>query len=171
MPDRLSLRRTLLLVALAFGLAFAVQAPLGGGSSAAEPAAKQSAPGLVASAPTAEPDLSLAAAGTVPALRDPRQPRRRRVRTRKPARKNHSSVRRVVKVAPKLAPAPVMVTAPVRPTPTATPRYIAPAPRRSTPAPKPKPKPKPAPAPTPEPSSEFDSSSDSTSEFDSSGGS
>ena len=159
MPDRLSLGSTLLLVVLAFGLAFAVQAPLGSGSSAAKPAAKQNAPGLVAGAPTAEPDLSLEAAGSVPALRDPRQPRKRRVYTRKPTRKKPSA-RKVVKAAPKLAPAPVMRAAPV-PTPTAAPRYIRLAPPRSTPAPKPKPaapKPTPAPTATPVTSGEFDSS-------------
>ena len=162
MPDRLSLGSTLLLVVLACGLAFADQAPLGSGSSAAEPAAKQNAPGLVASAPAADPDLSLEAAGTVPALRDPRQPRKRRVHTRKPTRKKPSA-RKVVKAAPKLAPAPVMRAAPVAPTPTVAPRYIPPAPPRSAPAPKPKraaPKPKPTPAPTATPvtSGEFDSS-------------
>jgi hypothetical protein len=162
MPDRLSLRSTLLLVVLAFGLAFAVQAPLGSGSSAAEPAAKQNPPGLVASAPTAEPDLSLEAAGTVPALHDPRQPRKRRAHTRKPTRK-------VVKAAPKLASAPVMRAAPVAPTPTAAPRYIPLAPPRSTPAPKPKPAaPKSTPA-TPVTSGEFDNSGD-LGEFDNSGG-
>jgi hypothetical protein len=164
MPDRLSLRSTLLLVALAFGVAFAIQVLLGGGSSAAQSAAKQSAPGFVANAPGAQPDLSLTAAGTVPALRDPRQPRKRRVHTRKPARKKKPSVRRVVKAAPTVAPAPVMGAAPVLPTPTAAPRYIPPAPRRSTPAPRPKPaapKPKPAPTSTPQASGEFDSSGES----------
>jgi hypothetical protein len=166
MPDRLSLGSTLLLVVLAFGLAFAVQAPLGSGSSAAQPAAKQNPPGLVASAPTAEPDPSLEAAGTVPELRDPRQPRKRRVHTRK----KKPSARKVVKAAPKRAPAPVMRAAPVRPTPTAAPRYIPLARPRSTPAPKPKraapkPKPTPAPAATPVTSGEFDNSGD----FDNSG--
>ena len=63
MSDGLSLRTTVLLVALAFGLTFAVQALLGGGSSAATPAAaKQSASKVVADAPGAAPDLRLAAA-------------------------------------------------------------------------------------------------------------
>jgi hypothetical protein len=153
MPHRLSLRSTLLLVALAFDLAFAIQALPGRGASAAQPAAKQSAPGLVAKAPGAEPDLSLVAAGTVPALRDPRQPRKRRVHTRKPARRKKPPVRMVVTATPELAPMLL--------TPTPAPRYIPPAPRRSTPAPRPKPaapKPKPAPFSTPETSGVFDSS-------------
>jgi hypothetical protein len=150
MPDGLSLRTTVLLVALAFGLTFAVQALLGGGSSAAKPAAKQRVSGFVADAPGATPDLRLVAAGTVPALRDPRKPE---VHKRKPARKKKRAVRKVVKAAPKFTPAPVM-RAPVRPTPTAAPRYIPPAPRRSTPAPKPA---APKPTPTP-PSGDFDTS-------------
>ena len=140
MPIRLSLRSALLLVALAFDLAFAIQALLGGGSSAAQPAAKQSAPGFVANAPGAEPDLSLAAAETVPALQDPRPPARKKRRVRK------------VRPAATVAPTPV---ASVSPTPTATPQYVLPAPKRT---PTPTPKPKPTPTSTPEVSGEFDSS-------------
>jgi hypothetical protein len=146
MPDRLSLRPALLMVALAFGVAVVSSALLSGGSSAARPAAKQSAPRVVTDAPGAEPDLSLAATKAVPALRDPRQPRKRRA----PAR-TKASARKVVNAAPKVTPAP-----PVSPMPIATPRYVPPAPRRSTPAPKPKPKP--APTSTPQGSGEFDSS-------------
>ena len=144
MPDRLSLRPALLMVALAFGVAVVLSALLGGGSSAAQPA-KQSAPRVVTDAPGAEPDLSLAAAKAVPALRDPRQPRKRRA----PARKKKASTRKVATAAPRITPA-----APVSQTPPATPRYVPPAPRRSTPAPKPKP----APTSTPQTSGEFDSS-------------
>jgi hypothetical protein len=161
MPDRLSLRSTLLWVALTFGLAFAMQAPLGGGTSAAESAAKTGVPAVVANAPAAEPDLSLTTNATVPALRDARQPRKRRAR--KPVRSQTRSVRSV-EVAPMLVSAPVSAT----PTPTATPRDSAPAPQRSTPAPKPKAEPKPAapkPAPAPDPptSGEFDTSGDTPS--------
>ena len=163
MPDRLSLRSTLVLVVLAFGFAFAIQAPLGGDSSAAESAVKPRASEVVANTPAAEPDLSLTTAGTVPALRDARQPRKRHVRARKPARKK--TVRRGVKAAPKLAPAPVSSAAPRRPMRTAAPRGIAPASPRSTPAPKPKP----APTPASGTSGEFDSSGAPSSEFDSSG--
>jgi hypothetical protein len=142
MPDRLSLRPALLMVALAFGVALVLSALLGGGSSAAQPAAKQSAPRVLTDAPGAEPDLSLEATEAVPALRDPRK-------RRAPARKKKASARKVVNAAPKVKPA-----APVSPMPIATPRYVPPAPRRSTPAPKPKPKP----APTPQGSGEFDNS-------------
>jgi outer membrane biosynthesis protein TonB len=147
MPERLSLGSTLLLVVLAFGLAFAVQAPLSGGSSAA----KQHAPELVAGGPR----LSLAAA-PVPALREPRQSRERVVRARKPARKRKTSVRR--KVAPK--PAPTPVTSLVRPTPTPSPRFIPPAPKTRAPAPTPAPTPDATPEPTSTPvtSGDFDNS-------------
>ena len=167
MPDGLSRRTALLLVAVAFGLTFCVQALLGGGSSPARPAeAKGNASATVAAeAPAAQPDLRLVAAGAVPALRDPRQPRKRRAPASKPARKKKPSAHKVVKAAPKLAPAPVMRAAPVAPTPTVAPRYIPPAPPRSAPAPKPKraaPKPKPTPAPTATPvtSGEFDNFGD-----------
>jgi hypothetical protein len=140
MPDRLSLRSALLLIVLAFGLTFTIQALLGGGASAAKPLTAAGAPVSVAAAPGAEPNLSLAAAETVPALRNPRPPARKKRRVRK--------VRPVASVAP----TPV---ASVSPTPTATPQYVPPAPKRTaTPTPKPKPKP----TSTPEVSSEFDTS-------------
>jgi hypothetical protein len=148
MPDRLSLRSTMLLVVLAFGLAFAIQAPFGSSSSAAKPSAKQDSPALAVNTPGAEPDLALAAAGTVPALRDPLKPRKRR-------HKQHSAPK--VHKAPKVLPA-VTPTPTASPTPTATPRYIPPAPR-STPAPKRKPKP--TPTPTPQTSGEFDGAGES----------
>jgi hypothetical protein len=155
MPDRLSLPSTLLLIVLAFGLAFAIQVPQGADSSAAESAVEASAP--AAKAPSAEPDLSLTNAGAVPALLDPRQPGRRRARARKKA----PSGRTVVNLPPRLAPAPVKLTTPARPTPTPVP--IAPAAPRSTPTPKrkptlPAPKPKAKPTPAPEPAGEFDTS-------------
>jgi hypothetical protein len=156
MPDRLTLRTTLLLAALAFGLTFGTQALMGGGASAAKPAATQSAPEPVVDAPGAEADLRLAAAGTVPALRDPRRPRKRRVRARKPARKTRPSVQRTPKVSP-----PPMTPAPTaQPVPTAAPRYVPPAPRRVTPKPA-APKPTPAPTSPPPPSGEFDTTGDS----------
>ncbi len=144
MPDGLSLRSTLLLVALAFGLAFATQALLSGGSSAAKPAAKQSARGFVTNAPGPRVALSLAAARKVPALRDA-------------ARKRKPSVRRVVQAAPTVTPTPVMPAATMSPTPTATPPYIPPAPPRVAPKPVPTPKPTPPPTSTPPDSGEFDS--------------
>ena len=138
MPDRLSLRSTLLLVALAFGLTFTIQALLSGGKPTAKPLTAARAPVSVSAAPGAEPDLSLAAARTVPALRNPRPPERKKRRVRK------------VKPAPTVAPTPV---ASVSPTPPPTPQYVAPTPKR-----KPTPKPKPTRTPTPDASGEFDSS-------------
>ena len=151
MPNKVSLRTTALLIALAFGLTFAVQA-LGGGSSAATPTAKKSAVGSAADAPGAAPDLRLVAA-TVPALREPRKPRKPKVHHRKPARK--PTVRKVVS-APRYTPTPMTPAPRVQPTPTPTaaPRYIPPAPRHVTP----KPAPKATPAPTEAPSGEFDTS-------------
>ena len=155
MPDRLSLRSTLLLVALAFGLAFAIQALRNGGSPTTEPAAKESQHGSVASAPGAEPDPSLEAAAKVPALRDARKI---------VARKQKPSVRRVVQAAPTAAPAPVVPTATVSPTPTAALPSVPPAPPPVVRNPVPKPKstpapttvPRPAPTSTPPDSGEFD---------------
>jgi hypothetical protein len=142
MPDGLTLRATGLSVALAFGLTFAVQALLGGGSPAAKPAAKQRGAAFIADAPGAAPDLRLPAA--VPALREPRQPRKH---ARKPA-----PVVRKIAAAPTYTPAPA---------PTANPRYT-PTPRYIPPQPQPKPKPvtprsTPAPPSTPT-SGEFDTS-------------
>ena len=147
MPHSLTLRTTALLVTLAFGLTFALQALLGGGSPAARPAAKQSAAGFMADAPGAAPDLRLVAANVVPALREPRHPRKPKVHHRKRA------VRRVVR-APRVTPAPMTAAPRATPTPTAAPRYIPPAPRHVTP----KPAPKATPAPTEPPSGEFDTS-------------
>jgi hypothetical protein len=145
MPDGLSLRTTALLVALAFGLTFAGQALLGGGSSAAKPPAKRIAAASVADAQGAAPNLRLVAAASVPALREPRQPRKRKVHELKPA------VRDQVSAAPEFTPTPVTPAASVSPTPTAAPRYIPPAPPHVTPAPKPTARPTPS-------SGEFDTS-------------
>ena len=141
MPDGLTPRATGLLVALAFGLMVCIQALLGGDSSPGQPTeAKQNASAAVAAdAPAAQPDVRLVAAGTVPALRQPRKVRERRVRKRKRV------VRRVVRAAPTVKPVPAMPTATPEPVPTAAPRYIPPAPRQ-TPAPRPT-APKPTPAP------------------------
>jgi outer membrane biosynthesis protein TonB len=138
-PDKLSRRVALLLVAPAFGLTFAIQALSHEGSSA-EPAARHAAGGLVAR------DLQLAAAGTVPALRQPRRPRVHspKLSVTKPA---------PVTPAPAVQPTPAAPTATAQPTATPTPRSApTPAPRYVPPAPPP-----PSPAPTAEPpSGEFD---------------
>jgi hypothetical protein len=149
MPKRLSLRATVVLVALAFGLALAVQALLSGGSSAAAPVAQRSADGLLAEAPAAAaPDLTVPAAAAVPALREPRA---RRKPKPKPKR------RRVREAA---TPAPVVTAAPVvtpTPTPTPTPPTATPVPRAVQPAPRSTP----TPAPTsPPPEGDFDTTGD-----------
>ena len=146
MPNRLTLRATLVLVALAFGVASAIQSLLAGDSSAGKPAVHDG-PGFVTNAPGPGVAMSLAAAGQVPALRD--------------ARKKKPSVRRAVTAGPTVIPTPVMPAAPMSPTPTATPPDIPPAPPRYIPpAPSPKPatpEPSPAPTSTPPDSGEFDS--------------
>jgi hypothetical protein len=145
MPSRLTLRATLVLVALAFAAASAIQARLGGDSSAAKPAV-QNAPGVVTNAPGLKVAKSLPAAGQVPELRD--------------ARKKTPSLRRVVAAAPTVVPTPVAPAATMSPTPTATPPTIPPSPPRYVP-PAPSPKPAapertPAPTSTPPDSGEFD---------------
>jgi hypothetical protein len=145
MPDGLSARATVILVALAFGAAFTLQALLTAGSSAAKPVGKASAPVVAAVVPVVEPDLSLAAAGAVPALRDPRKPVRHK---KKPARKVGRK---------KVAPAPAAEVQPVA-TPTPTPRYTPPVAQPIRKPAAPKAKPKPTPKATPEPAGEFDTS-------------
>ena len=140
MPDRVTPRITVVLVSLAFSVAFGLQAL---GHSAAPKAAVKSEPSLTAERSGPRPDLSLASARSVPALRDPIKP--------KPKPKPKPKKRHVVVVAPP----PVHVVATPTPTPVATPapRYVPPAPRYVPPKPTPKPKPTPAP-----PSGEFDTS-------------
>jgi hypothetical protein len=150
MPNGLSLRTTVLLVALAFGLTFAIHALLDAGSSTAKPAARRDAPAFVASAPGAETDLALAGAVSVPALRDARMPREKHARRK--------AVESVGTAAPP-APRPVISAAPVPPAPTPAPRYVVPAPRYVAPRAPPKPRSTPEPETTaaPAPSSgEFD---------------
>ncbi len=142
MPDRVTSRITVVLVSLAFSVAFGLEAL---GQSPAPKAAVERDSTLTAEHPGPKPDLALAAARSVPALRDPIKP--------KPKPKPKPKKRRVVVAAP--PPVHVVATpepTPV-PTPAATPRYVAPAPRYVPPKPTPKPKPTPAP-----PSGEFDTS-------------
>src|SRR5512132_1487093 len=71
MRNRVTVRATLVLVAFAFGVAFAIQPPLGGESSAQRPTV-QDRPRVVTDAPG--PDVALSpAARQVPALRDARR--------------------------------------------------------------------------------------------------
>jgi hypothetical protein len=150
MPYRVSRRSTLIVVALAFGLTFAIRALLDADSPTAKPAALKNAPAFVASAPGAETDPALAEAVSIPALRGARTPRKKHTRSK--------AVESVETVAPP-APRPVIPTATEPPAPTPTPQYVAPAPRYVAPRPAPTPKSTPAPEPTatPAPSSgEFD---------------
>ena len=141
MPDRLTPRITVVLVSLAFSLAFGLQALAG---SAAPKAAVGSRPASAVEQPGPRPELSLTAAHSVPALRDPRKPKPKPKPKPKRKPKRH--------VVP--APEPAVVVAKPTATPTyvptpAAPRYVPPA---RTPAPTPK--------STPEPAGDFDSSGD-----------
>lgn len=145
MPDGLSLRTTALLMALAFGLPVAIQALRDAGSSTAKPATLTSAPG-------AETGPALAVAVSVPALGD--------ASTRRKTGARKKAVERVDTAA---QPAPrLLIPAapePPAPTPTLTPRYVAPAPRYVAPRATPKPTSTPAPETTASPSptsGEFD---------------
>src|SRR4051794_41316439 len=138
MPRGLTPRSSIVLVSLAFSVTFALQA-LGGSEAAQRPARPP-----VAARPGPKPDLSLAAARSLPALKNPRVPH---------VRKPKPKTRHVVVRAPTPAPARVAATPvptpkpkpkprPVAPryVPTPAPRYVAPryvAPQR-TPAPTPK---------------------------------
>jgi hypothetical protein len=157
MPNNLSRRATLLLLGVAFGLTFTVQMLLSDGASPTEPKAKRSARAAVAGAPAAEPELRLAAAGTVPALREPRRPRM----PRKP-RPKRTPAPKVVAAEPTVEPEPLPPAATVQPTPTAAPRYIPPRPQPQRKPAAPKPTPAPTPVPTaPPPSGDFDTSGES----------
>ena len=137
MRNRLTVRATLVLVAFAFGVAFAIH-PLVGGS--AEPTV-QDRPGVVTDAPGPDVAVSLAAARQVPALRD--------------ARRKKRPVRAAPTVAPTATSTPTPPAATASPTPTTAP----PAPPAPPPAPRPTPaapEPTPAPTSTPPDSGEFD---------------
>jgi hypothetical protein len=150
MPDRLTFQATLVLVAVALGLAFGVQVLVGGGASAAKPTAKRG-PALVQSTPASAMDPELTAARAVPALRAPRTGR---VQPRRPTR----IARRSVTPALTLISTSVAPAGSARPTPTAVPRPVASLPPRVVPAPKPKPEP--TPTSTPESPSDLDTTGD-----------
>jgi hypothetical protein len=161
----LSPRATLLLVVLAFDLALAVSLLVARGAPTPESAA-----GRTASAPAGRPapavsGVRLKAAGTVPALREPRRPVHARKRVRRRTHVETHFVRAIAtpaRVVRRAQKAPVAKTRPER-TATAAPHYVPPAPRYVPPAPRPvapRPAPvvaKPRPAPTaPPPSGTFD---------------
>ena len=150
MPDRLTFEATLVLVAVALGLAFGAAVLVGGAASAAKPIAKR-APALVRQTPRPAMELGLTAARAVPALR---ASRKGRVQLRTPTR----IARRSVTPALTFVSAPASPAESARPTPTAVPRDVAPPPPRAVPAPKPKPEP--TPTSTPESSGDFDTTGD-----------
>ena len=147
MPDRLTPRVTVLLVVLAFSMAFGLQAL---GKSAAPKAAVGARAASNVEQPGPRPELSLTAAHSVPALRDPRKPKPKPKPKRKPKRHVVPAPEPAVVVAkPTATPTPTPASTPTYiPTP-AAPRYVPPA---RTPAPTPK--------STPEPAGDFDSSGD-----------
>jgi len=154
MSDRLTLEATLVLVAVALGLAFGAAVLMGGGASAAKPSAKR-APAFVRETPAPVMDLGLTAARAVPALRASRS---RGLQPRRPG----GVTRRSVAPAVELISAPVVPTGSARPTPTAVRREVArPSPRV---APAPTPKPAPTPIGTPESSGDFDTTGEPVTE-------
>ena len=138
MPDRLTPRVTVLLVVLAFSMAFGLQAL---GKSAAPKAAVGARAASNVEQPGPRPELSLTSADSVPALQDPRKPKPKPKPKRKPKRHVVVAPEPVVRpfatptATPTPAPTPTYV-----PTP-AAPRYVPPA---RTPAPTPKSTPEPA---------------------------
>jgi hypothetical protein len=137
--NRLTVRATLVLVAFAFGVAFAIQ-PLLGGESSAERPTVQDRPRVVTDAPGPDVALSLAAR-QVPALRDAR-------------RKKKRPVRAAPTVAPTATSTPTPPAATASPTPSTAPPALPPPPTpRPTPA---APKPTPAPTTTVPDSGDFD---------------
>jgi hypothetical protein len=153
-PDRLTLPATLVLVAVALGLAFGGAVLVGTGGSRAKPTTVRG-PALVQRAPGSVIDPELRAAPAVPALR---VPPRDEVRLQRPTGIARSPARPALTVVS----APVVPDQSARPAPTVVPREAAPSPRRVV-AP-PKPKPVQTPVPTPESSGDFDTTGEATTE-------
>ena len=155
MPDRLTLPATLVLVAVALGLAFGAAVLVGTGASRAKPTTARG-PALVQDAPPESAiALELKAASAVPALRVAREAKARLQRSRGITESAATGTLTV-------GSAPVVPAGPARPAPTAVPRDVAPAPRRVV-AP-PKPTPLPTPAPTPESAGDFDTTGEPATE-------
>jgi hypothetical protein len=153
-PDRLTLPATLVLVAVALGLAFGGAVLVGTGGSRAKPTTAQ-APALVQHAPESAIALELKVGPAVPALRVAREAKARLERSTGVA---PGAATRALTVAS----APVVPAGSAQPTPTAVPRDVAPAPRRVV-AP-PEPTPLPTPAPTPESAGDFDTTGEPATE-------
>jgi len=148
MPERLTFQATLVLVAIALGLAFGVVVLVSGGASPAKPSAMRgSSPDQ--SARGSAIDLGLTAARAVPALR---VPRKESLQPQAPARIGSRSVTPALTLVAR----PVAPVQSARPAPTAVPRVL-PAPNPNPkPKPQPEPKLKPAPAPVSPPGSSGD---------------
>jgi hypothetical protein len=167
MPRRVSVRVTFGLIALAFAFTFGIAVTVSGGSSG-EPAERQALRHAVAGSASAAPDLRLASAAAVPRLRDPRRPHRRPRRRTHPQRQPAKRALRTI-----VTPAPtrrVKSHRTVKPTATAAPRYVAPAPPTRPVAPPHRSVPRPAPTSPPQPAGDFDTSSPQPAgDFDTSG--
>jgi hypothetical protein len=154
MPDRLTFEATLVVVAVALGLAFGAAVLVGGDGSAAKPSATRG-PASVGNTPGPAMDLGLTAARAVPALR---ASRKGRMQPRTPTRIARQSVTPLVT----LISAPVVPATSARPTPTAVPRPVASPPPPVVPAPKQEPES--TPVPSPDSSGDFDTTGEPASE-------
>ena len=146
MPSSLTPRIGVVLILLAFSVGFGLRAL--GGSPAPKPAEGHTR-AEAAERPGPKPDMSLAAARTVPDLKDPRVRHVRKPKPRPKQRQVAAAKPPPVRVASRPGPTPASTPRPAAPryAPTPAPRYVAP---RRTAAPTPK--------ATPAPSGEFDTS-------------
>jgi outer membrane biosynthesis protein TonB len=146
MPDGLTLRTTVVLVAVAvaFGLAFAVQSVPFSSRAGDGTRARSSFTGDVARAGGPQFDVRLTAAERMPALREPRAAPKRKASRRPVA----PAVPSIVTPAPSPLPLPVEPTATISPVPTPAP-HLPPPPART-------PQPTPVPTAAPPPSGHFD---------------
>ena len=142
MPERLTFQATVVLVAIALGLAFGVAVLLGPPASPAKPSAMREA-SVDQRARGSAIDLGLTAARAVPALRVDRKDR---ARSRRPMGVGSGSV----------TPSLSLVSGPVAPAASARPTPTAVAPVLPAPTPRPRPTPEPTPAATADPAGEFD---------------
>jgi len=145
MPDRVTRRTALILIAAAFCLALAVQAFAGGSSTPQR--VVQAKDAALAEQPGPAADLALKATPRIPALRNPIKPKPKRKPKPKPKKRPKAVAAPVPRaMAPAATPTPTPLATPQYvPTPAPTPRYIPP---RRTPAP--------TATPPPEPSGDFD---------------
>jgi len=152
--DRLTLPATLVLVAVALGLAFGAAVLVGTGGPRTKPTTARG-PAPVQHAPGTAINPEFTAAPALPTLRVAREAKARL--------KSSTGIARSPATRPlTVVSAPVVPAASARPTPTAVPRRVAPKPHRVV-AP-PKPTPVPTPASTPESSGDFDTTGEAATE-------